>query len=39
MMELTEGSDRYAVEGGILGEEPARKLREGKISEIHAWLG
>lgn len=36
-MELT-GESCYTVEGGIMGEEPARKLREGGISEIHAYL-
>lgn len=37
-MELTGEDGRFTVAGDRLGEEQARKLREGKISELHAYL-
>ena len=37
-MELTGEDGRFTVAGDRLGEEQARKLREGKISEIYAYL-
>ncbi len=37
-MELTGEEGRFTVEGGILDEEQALKLREGRISEIYAEL-
>lgn len=37
-MELTEGDRSYTVEGSIVEEELARKLREGGISRIDAYL-
>lgn len=38
-MKLTAEDGCVTVDGSVLGEEQARKLREGKISEIYAELG
>jgi hypothetical protein len=37
-MELAGEDGRFTVAGDRLGEEQARKLREGKITELHAYL-
>lgn len=37
-MELAGEDGRFTVAGDRLGEAQARKLREGKISELHAYL-
>lgn len=37
-MELSEGDNRCMVENSVVDEEPARRIREGRISRIDAYL-